>query len=356
MGGELPLRAPKNHPLRIFAQAKKNGEAVCIVGPMVRYSKLPFRETVRSLSPNVIIYSPMILAREFVRTGIARDSDFTTNRGDTPLILQLGASNPLDFTRAVQMVRPYCDGVSLNCGCPIKDQVKEGIGAALISNPEHVASMIRAAKQTCGKEFCIEVKMRIHTDIYESIRFAQIVEAAGADFITVHGRRKNDRANIPVNLDAIAAVKSGLNCPVVANGDCMKPDDIKRIIMATGVDGVMSVRGALANPGIFAGYDKTPFKAIELFWYFAMEYGLPFRLLQHHMNEMSSFELTRRERTSMNSCRSTVELLDWFDQHFDLKRAGDPMFATRIAWPWVEPRKQASGENLDRIYDNAVNE
>ncbi|KAK1819565.1 tRNA dihydrouridine synthase [Friedmanniomyces endolithicus] len=44
---------------------------------MVRYSKFPFRLLVRDYGVD-ITYTPMILAHEFIRSSIARNSDFTT--------------------------------------------------------------------------------------------------------------------------------------------------------------------------------------------------------------------------------------------------------------------------------------
>ena len=79
----------------------------------------------------------MILAREFVRNQTARDSDFTTNEKDTPTIaVQFGANNALDLVRAVELIKPYVDDIGCNCGCPIKEQVREGIGACVMELPK----------------------------------------------------------------------------------------------------------------------------------------------------------------------------------------------------------------------------
>ena len=132
----------------------------------------------------------MILAKEFVRSDLAREMglfcnpfapllfrevnlclftspppDFSTSCTDRPLIVQFGASNPLDFARAAEMVKPYCDGVDLNCGCPQTWAISAGIGCKLMSSPELVRDMVRAAKERCGEEFSISVKIRIHHDI-----------------------------------------------------------------------------------------------------------------------------------------------------------------------------------------------
>lgn len=272
----IPPRNPENHPVAVIKRIASepftypsppghpplSHRPAFICGPMVRYSKLPFRELVRHHSAD-IVYTPMILAREFVRHPFARDSDFSTNARDTPVVAQFGANNPQDLVRAVELIRPYVDGIGLNCGCPIKDQVREGIGAALMGKPDLVAEMVAAVKQKFGPGFCVEVKIRIHKDLNETVSMAQKAEAAGADYITVHGRQKAQRSSSPADFEAIKLVKQSVKVPVVANGDAFSVEDALHIAQVTGCDGVMAVRGILANPAMF---DLDSYKRRTL-WY-----------------------------------------------------------------------------------------
>lgn len=327
------MRNPEHSPLRVLARAESENRPAHVVGPMVRYLKLPFRELCRHFGAD-IVYTPMILAREFVRNDIARLSDFTTNTEDAPVIVQVGCNNVLDMVRFVDMIHPYVDGIGLNCGCPIKEQVREGVGAALISEPELVAAMVRAVKEKYGLAVCLETKIRIHPDISETIRFVQMVEAAGVDFITVHGRTKTTRLSEKPNYDAIRAVSEAVSVPVVANGDCFSLQDAKEIAHYTGAVGVMSARGALANPALFAGYATPPWSAIELFWDLALSYGLPFRIIQHHLAQMLDKLIPRKLLKEMNETTCMVDMVDWFDLHFVLRRRGDPGFAEAVAVDW----------------------
>lgn len=329
----LPVRKAENNPVAVIKKCQKMGKPVYIAGPMVRYSKLPFRQTMRHYNVD-IIYTPMILAREFVRNANARMSDFSTNEFDTPLILQVGVNNVTDLMRMVEMVTPYVDGIGLNCGCPIKEQVREGIGAALMTKPDLVSSMVRAVKEKYGDTICIETKIRVHDDVQETIEFAKKVEEAGVDFITVHGRTRTTRSSVPVNLEKIRKVKEAVNVPVIANGDCFQYSDIDKIISETGCDGVMAVRGILENPALFANYDKCPWSAIEWFWHYATSYGLPFRLTQHHLACMLEGLIERRVLIELNETESLIKLLQFFDTHFYLKRFGEEGFATKIDVPF----------------------
>lgn len=329
------MRDPNNHPLKVIQRINEvEKRPAYIAGPMVRYSKLPFRELVRQYKVD-IVYTPMILAREFVRNQTARNSDFTTNERDTPVIAQFGANSPLDLIRAAELIHPYVDGIGLNCGCPIKEQVREGIGAALMTDPHKVADMVRAVKNHMGKDFCVEVKIRIHKNLEDTVKYVKLVEEAGADFITVHGRLKAQRSSTRPNYDAIKLVKESVSIPVVANGDCFSLKDANEIAEYTGCNGVMAVRGLLQNPALFSGYDTCPWQAIEKFFEYATAYGLPFRLTQHHLSEMLEGNVSKTDKKEMNDTKNLCELIDWFDTKFDLKRKGETGYGVRVEYPRI---------------------
>ncbi|AAS52759.1 AER075Wp [Eremothecium gossypii ATCC 10895] len=316
---------PENDPLHIIKTRRiTHNRPATIAGPMVRYSKLPFRQLCRHFNVD-IVYSPMILAREFVRNEHARMADFTTNSRDTPLIVQVGVNNVVDLLRFVEMVSPYCDGIGINCGCPIREQVREGIGSALIYNQPLLCEMVRAVKEKYKDTVRLETKIRIHDDLAQTVTLCNALASAGVDWITIHGRTRTTRSSVPANIAAIRYIKEHITdkeLPIVANGDCFTLDDCHRIAAETGADGIMAVRGLLANPALFSGYKTCPWHAVELLWHYAMEFGtLPYQLLQHHLHCM--LENMGADKTllkQMMDIKNFCELIDWFDEHFVLRR------------------------------------
>lgn len=144
-----------------------------------------------------------------------------------------------------------------------------------MSSPEKVGAMVAEAKRRlAGTDKSVSVKIRIHKDLEETRRFVEIVQRAGVDWITVHGRTRNQRSSTPPDFEAIAWLRPFIKCPVLANGDVYSLEDAKRIVELTGVDGVMAARGLLENPCLFAGFERAPKEAVARFLAYASRTGL----------------------------------------------------------------------------------
>ncbi|KAK7205409.1 hypothetical protein BZA70DRAFT_238313 [Myxozyma melibiosi] len=330
-----PRSASQPSILDLFESARAASRPLFIAAPMVRYSKLPYRLLLRNLGLDVV-YTPMMLAREFKNSPHARIADFSTTASDAAVTLaQFGANSPADLVAATRIILPYVAGVGLNCGCPIKDQISSGIGAALMRKIDLVEDMVRALRAEFEDSLVIDVKIRIHPDISETLDFARRVAAAGANIVTVHGRRTKDRSGaVPVNLEAIKRVRDALpkHVYVVANGDCFSLADARRIASETGVDGVMAARGLLENPALFLepfSGKQTPWKALELYCAYAELYGLKgkFQHLQLAIVDMTVGLLTKQERQQLRMARNWEQLMEYIDSKFVLKRRGQPGFA-----------------------------
>ncbi|KAH7304824.1 tRNA-dihydrouridine synthase-like protein 4-like protein [Rhexocercosporidium sp. MPI-PUGE-AT-0058] len=336
------------NPMKLFDLAKSQGRVLYCAAPMVRYSKLAFRQTVARYGVD-LTWTPMILAKEFNRSILARDSDsspsqnqlttpspdFTTSPAPTPTLAQLGVNSPLEIRRTTQLLAPHINGIDINCGCPQSWACAETLGAALMQHPTLVSEMVTTAKSTLhelgyeGKK-TISVKIRVHKDLRQTLDFVRQVEDAGVDFITVHGRLRHTRSSEPVNLDAIKLVKEHARVPVIANGDVFSLSDVDRIVKHTGVDGVMSARGLLECPGEREGTEDNRWEVLEFFMNSVMRAPIPFKLVVHHLSEMVGSDrsqsgrgttlFTKEERAGLMECKSLLEVIDFVDGVREVRR------------------------------------
>ncbi|XP_028603004.2 tRNA-dihydrouridine(20a/20b) synthase [NAD(P)+]-like isoform X2 [Podarcis muralis] len=305
------LQCPLRNPVDLF----HSETIVKICAPMVRYSKLPFRTLVRKYDCD-LCYTPMIVAADFVRSVKARHSEFTTNQGDRPLIVQFAAKDAQVLADAACIISPFADGVDVNCGCPQRWAMAEGFGACLINKPELVQEMVRLVRnQVENPMFSVSIKIRIHDDLKRTVDLCQKAEAAGVSWITVHGRNVEERHQ-PVHYDAIKIIKQSMSIPVIANGDIKSLKDVKDVHQKTGTDGIMVARGLLANPAMFAGYEETPLRCLQDWVDIALEHGTPFACFHHHLMYMLERITSKQEKKVFNVLSSTSAVLDYLRNNY----------------------------------------
>ncbi|XP_060901745.1 tRNA-dihydrouridine(20a/20b) synthase [NAD(P)+]-like [Labrus mixtus] len=316
----------------------EKGKVLKICAPMVRYSKLAFRSLVRKYDCD-ICFTPMIVAADFLRSVKARDSEFTTNENDRPLIVQFAAHDAQSLAEAASVVAPFSDGVDLNCGCPQRWAVSAGYGACLINKPELVKDMVRTVRnQVDNPNYTASIKIRIHKDLRQTVDLCQKAESAGVSWITVHGRTSEERHQ-PVHYDAIKTIKDSVSVPVIANGDIKNLRDVESIHQLTGVDGVMAARGLLSNPAMFAGYEDTPLECVWDWVDIALEQGTPFTCLHQHLIYMLERVSSQPERKVFNSLSSTSAVIDYLQNTYgsvhELVFPQDPSAEMTLQWTAV---------------------
>ncbi|KAJ1649857.1 tRNA dihydrouridine synthase [Dispira simplex] len=283
---------------------------------MVRYSKLPFRTLVRQYNVD-IVYTPMILADVFRRSDYSRECEFITCPDETPLVVQFAANDGVHLADAAELVAPWVDAIDINCGCPQRWAYAEQLGAYLMEQPELVRDMVRMCKARVNKPCAI--KIRVHKDLKMTCEFIKRAEAVGVDWITIHGRTRQQKSTEPVNLDAIKFGKEVASVPVVGNGDVFSLGDAQRMVESTGVNGVMAARGLLQNPALFDGYSETPLECIQKFVDLSIGLGSNTYLFHHHLMFMFENVMTSAERKTFNVLASTSAILNHLDYHYGIR-------------------------------------
>ncbi|ANE45964.1 tRNA-dihydrouridine synthase [Paenibacillus swuensis] len=169
---------------------------------------------------------------------------------EKPLSLQIFGGDRDSLVEAAKVVdqQTNADIIDINMGCPVPKITKCDAGARWLLDPDKIYEMVSAVVDAVEKP--VTVKMRIGWDsehIY-AVRNAQAVERAGGKAVSVHGRTREQLYTGTANWEIIKEVKEAVSIPVIGNGDVLTPEDARRMLDTTGVDGVMIGRAALGNP------------------------------------------------------------------------------------------------------------
>lgn len=144
------------------------------------------------------------------------------------------------------------------------------------------------------------------------------LQAAGISFLTVHGRTAKERSQ-PVRLETIRTIVDALDIPVIANGDVNSLEIAHSVQEFTGAQGVMSARGIIENPGLYAGYFSTPMSALKRWIEITNELNINFTLFHRHLVHMTEKILRKPERRLFNELKTKAEVLDMLNDKFDLE-------------------------------------
>lgn len=223
----------------------------CLLAPLAGISDLPFRMLNRSFGCG-FAFVEMISARALVYSNNNTVGMLSSQPGDRPLGIQLLGDDPEIMSRALDMLDlSLYDLVDVNAACPVGKVTVRGEGAGLLKSPRELAKLLKTVVDRAGIPVTVKVRTGWDESTVNALEVALLAREAGIQCLFIHGRTRKQGYSGKVDYRVIAEVKAALDIPVVASGDGLSPQLIKKMFDETGCDGVAVARGAFGNPWIF---------------------------------------------------------------------------------------------------------
>lgn len=220
-----------------------------VLAPMAGVCNSAFRLTVKEFGAG------LVCAEMVSDKGIVFKNEKTMNmlyidEREKPLSLQIFGGERETLVEAAKFVdkNTNADIIDINMGCPVPKITKCDAGAKWLLDPNKIYEMVSAVVAEVEKPVTVKMRMGWDEQHIFAVKNAQAVERAGGKAVSLHGRTRVQMYEGKANWDIIREVKQNLNIPLIGNGDVQTPQDAKRMLDETGVDGVMIGRAALGDP------------------------------------------------------------------------------------------------------------
>lgn len=252
------------------------------------------------------------------------------------VVLQIGTADPQRAVQVAKKVQGDVAGIDVNMGCPKDFSMKGGMGAALLTQPDKVQSILSAlvaavdipitckirivcephtnSKGTVDENCCNVVLNTDATDVSISsadnksnnntsasgscmaasvcatARLCELAAQCGVSAVAVHGRTRYQRPRHTNNDAAIARVAASTSVPVIANGGSRRiacRADIDTFRDSCGASSVMVARAAMWNMSVFSPGGPQPLDDVitQLLTY-CIRYDHPFTLVKYTVQQM----------------------------------------------------------------------
>ncbi|XP_055638158.1 tRNA-dihydrouridine(16/17) synthase [NAD(P)(+)]-like [Toxorhynchites rutilus septentrionalis] len=330
------------------------GSPKYVVAPMVDASELAWRLLSRRHGAQ-LCYSPMFHSSCFTRDPKYRKDSLQTCPEDRPLIIQFCGNDPKVLLEAALLAQDHCDAIDINLGCPQAIAKRGHYGAFLQDEWDLLSEIV----STLHKHLSVPLtcKVRIFEDMDKTIRYAKMLEAAGCQMLTVHGRTREQKGPLTGIADwrYVKVLKEILKIPVLSNGNIMSVEDIHRCIRETGVNGVMTAEGNLYNPFLFEGVNPTAWSVAYEYLDIVEKYSAPISFIRGHLFKVFHHLMNLKPNASHREQMAVCHKVDEFRAIVKLlEEKYLPFHEGRQKWIAEESNLPTGEASLDASYNLAL--
>lgn len=215
------------------------------LAPMAGITDLVLRNLVREYSKTCLITTEMISSEGL--NNVHDCAIIKKSETDSPIAFQISGHKPELMAKAGKFLESRADIIDINMGCPVKKVVCGNDGSALMKTPELAQDIVRAVKEAVNIPVSVKFRLGFTADNMNYVKFGEMMQEAGAEFITIHARTRAQMYSGVADWAKIKDLKNAVDVPVFANGDVTSIETAEKCLELSGADGVAVGRGVLGD-------------------------------------------------------------------------------------------------------------
>lgn len=206
------------------------------------------RSLVRKYSKDCLLTTEMISSEALTQV---KDVVITKRDEDhSPISYQLSGHKPEMMAQCAKYLQGVADMIDINMGCPVKKVTVGNDGCALMRNDRLAYDIVQAVKEQVSVPVSVKFRLGYTAAEMNFVEFGGWMQEAGADFITIHGRTRNQMYGGHADWKKIAELKKSVDVPVFANGDVVSIETAEQCMEESQADGIAIGRGAIGDASL----------------------------------------------------------------------------------------------------------
>jgi tRNA-dihydrouridine synthase 3 len=318
-----------------------------VLAPLTVGGNLPFRRLCVELGAQVT-FGEMAVVRKLLGGSPSEFALLKSHPDERFFGVQLADNKPDSLAEGARLaVSRGARFVDLNCGCPIHEITRRGLGASLLRKPARLGRLVAAMAKAVEVPVTVKLRLGWREDEANVSQVARVCEENGAAAIAIHGRTREQRYSRAADWEIVGRVAAERSVPVIGNGDILTHYEARERMSRWGVRSVMLARGALIKPWLFREIREgrtllpSPEERFAMLWRFV-------ELLREHFG------------TDERGRRRTLRFLPWHLNFFCryLPLPEESYGEQALQHPLLQSRLQAQAPSspLERLLGDARSE
>ena len=228
---------------------------ILVLAPLAGITDSAFRALARGNGADVV-YSEMTSIDALYYDSKKTLSMLHLSEKEQPAVLQLFGKRPELVKKAVAVVEEAgFAGIDINFGCPARKVVAHEGGITLLRNLNLCRELVQAVCE--ATKLPVSVKTRVSINKKNSdekitvFDFIAALKGLPVTTLILHGRTYEQGFVGDIDYAAMKLAKEKFKGIVIGNGGINSPEDAKKMLDLTGVDGVALARGVCGRPWLF---------------------------------------------------------------------------------------------------------